>query len=89
MFTFGLVFDPGIDLIRGCTGVAEVQVPALTLKVGFVGRHERLLHGETFLAEHGVGDQHRVQVRFGREGFVQLPQHLIRPCAHKEHGISQ
>lgn len=61
-------------------GVAEVQGPALTLKVGFVGTHEGLLHGETPLAEQGVGNQHDVLIGLGSQGFVQLLQHFVRPC---------
>lgn len=83
--TFGLIADPLVDFIRCFLGVSEVQVPALTLEVGFVGGHEGLLHGEALLAEQGVGDQHRVLIGLARQGLVKLLQHLVRPCENQAH----
>lgn len=79
--TFGLIVDPFIDFICGPTGVAEVQAPALTLEVGFVGGYKGRLHGEALLAEHAVGNQHKVLVGFSCQGLVQLLQHLVGACA--------
>lgn len=83
--TFGLIADPLVDFTRCFLGVSEVQVPALTLEVGFVGGHEGLLHGEALLAEQGVGDQHRVLIGLARQGLVKLLQHLVRPCENQAH----
>lgn len=60
--TFGLIADPMIDIISCCSGVAEVQAPALTLEVCFIGGHKGLLHWETVVAEHGVSNLHKVLV---------------------------
>lgn len=64
-------------------GVAEVQAPALTLEVGFVGGYEGLLHGEALLAEHGVGNQHKVLVGLSRQGLVQPLQHIVWAWANQ------
>lgn len=79
--TFGLVADPFVNLIRSLMGPIEVQSPALAVEVGFVGGNKGLLHGETLVSEHAVGNQHNVLVGLSRQGLVQLPQHLVRPCA--------
>lgn len=79
--TFGLVADPFVDLIRSLMGPTEVQSPALAVEVGFVGGNKGRLHGEALVSEHAVGNQHNVLVGLGRQGLVQLPQHLVRSCA--------
>lgn len=81
--TFGLVADPLIDFICCLLGVSEVQTPALTLEVGFVGGYKGLLHGEALLSEHGVGDQHGVLIGLSCQGLVKLLKHLVRPCANQ------
>lgn len=81
--TFGLIADPLIDFICCFLGVCEVQTPALTLEVGFVGGYKGLLHGEALLSEHGIGDQHRVLIGLGRQGLVKLLKHFVRPCANQ------
>lgn len=80
--TFGLIADPLIDFTCCFRRVSEVQAPALTLEVGFVGGYKALLHGEAVLGEQGVGDQHRVLVGLSRQGLVKLPEHPVRPCAN-------
>lgn len=82
--TFGLIVDPFIDFICCCLRVAEVQSPALTLEVLFVGGHKSLLHGEILLAEHSICNQHDVLVGFARQVLMQLLQHLVRTCADQE-----
>lgn len=79
--TFGLIVDPVIDFICCLIGFAEVQAPALTLEVGFVGSYKGLFHGEALLGEHGVGNQYNVLVGLGCQGLVQLLQHLVWSCA--------
>lgn len=81
--TFSLIVDPFIDFSCRLTGVAEVQVPALTLEVGLVRGHKGLLHGEAVSGEHCVGNQHNILVGFGRQGLVQLSQHLVWSCADR------
>lgn len=81
--TFGLIVDPLVDFCRSLLGCTEVQVPALTLEVGFVGSDKGLLHGEALLSEHAVCNQHNVLVGPGRQGLVQLLQHLVWPCAQR------
>lgn len=81
--TFGLIADPLIDFIRCFLGVSEVQTPALTMEVGFVGGYKGPLHGEALLSEHGIGDQHGVLIGLCRQGLVKLLKHLVRPCANQ------
>lgn len=83
--TFGLVADPLVDFICCFLRLSEVQTPALTLEVGFVGGYKGLLHGEALLSEHGVGDQHGVLIGLRRQGLVKLLQHFVRPCANQVH----
>lgn len=87
--TIGLIIDPFIDFICCLLLVAEVQVPALTLEVGFVGGHKGLLHGEALAGEDGVGNQHSAPVGLCCQGFVQLPQQLVRPCADEVNVLKQ
>lgn len=87
--TFGLVADPLVDLICSFLGPAEVQSSALAVEVGFVGGNKGLLHGETLVREHAVGDQHNVLIGLSRQGLVQLPQHLVRSCAGGGHSCSE
>ena len=81
--TLGLIANPLVDFICCFLGVSEVQTPALTLEVGFVGGHKGLLHGEALLCEHGVGDEHGVLIGLSRQGLVKLLEHLVRPCANQ------
>lgn len=81
--TSGLVVDPLVDFSCSLLGRTEVQVPALALEVSFVGSDKGLLHGEALVSEHAVCNQHNVLVGPGRQGLVQLLQHLVWPCAHR------
>ena len=60
--TFGFIVDPGVDFICCPLCVSEIEAPALTLEIGFVGGYKGLLHGEALLRKHGVGDGNNVLV---------------------------